>query len=82
MEPTNNYDEKQDEYFEDGDEIANEEINEGEIDDEKELIYNEDSGYHNVDKLFDDQSQESAFYEIQFRIFDKKQNKVRIKHHL
>jgi hypothetical protein len=47
------------------------------INEEKELIYNEDSGYQNVDKLFDDQSGESAFYEIQFRIFDKKQNKVR-----
>lgn len=47
------------------------------INEEKELIYNEDSGYQNVDKLFDEQSGESAFYEIQFRIFDKKQNKVR-----
>jgi hypothetical protein len=53
---------------------------EPEIEDEayqdKELIYNENSGYNNVDKLFDEQSGESAFYEIQFRIFDKKQNKV------
>jgi hypothetical protein len=49
------------------------------INEEKELIYNEDSGYQNVDKLFDEQSGESAFYEIQFRIFDKKQNKVRNK---
>jgi hypothetical protein len=49
-----------------------------EINEEKELIYNEDSGYQNADKLFDEQSGESAFYEIQFRIFDKKQNKVKI----
>jgi hypothetical protein len=58
------------------DEENYEEGNELEINEDRELIYNEDSGYHNVDKLFDEQSGESAFYEIQFRIFDKKQNKV------
>jgi hypothetical protein len=57
-------------------EVEHEPEIEEEPDQNKELIYNENSGYNNVDKLFDEQSGESAFYEIQFRIFDKKQNKV------
>ena len=60
-------------FFDDNEEENFEEQNGLELNDDKELIYNEDSGYQNVDKLFDDQGGESAFYEIQFRIFDKKQ---------
>ena len=37
----------------------------------KELIYQEESGYQNVEKLFNDESDESAIYEIEFKIFDK-----------
>lgn len=42
----------------------------------KELIYNEDSGFQNIERLFDDQSQESAVYEIEFKIFDKTNKNV------
>ena len=75
MEPSYNKRDDQ-EDMEEGDpnlELKNEEEENNE---DKELIYNEDSGFQNADKLFDDQSQESAFYEIEFRIFDKKKNKV------
>lgn len=51
---------------------------EDEMNENKELIYNEDSGFHNGDKLFDEESQESAVYEIEFKIFDKNQKNVRI----
>ena len=45
---------------------------------ERELIYNEDSGFQNAENLFDDQSQESAVYEIEFKIFDKMTKNVSI----
>jgi len=45
--------------------------NHEEEDNNKELIYQEESGYQNVEKLFNDESDESAIYEIEFKIFDK-----------
>lgn len=55
-------------------EMGNEDI----IEDDKELIYNEDSGFQqNVEKLFGDEDQESAVYEIEFKIFDKTTKKLR-----
>ena len=38
---------------------------------DKELIYNEDSGFANTDKLFNEEVHEAAVYEIEFKIFDK-----------
>jgi len=38
---------------------------------DKELIYNEDSGFANADKLFNEEVHEAAVYEIEFKIFDK-----------
>lgn len=55
----------------------NNEMVEQEIQEDRELIYNEDSGFHNVDKLFNDESHESAIYEIEFKIYDKITKNVR-----
>jgi hypothetical protein len=64
--------------------IENEEdyFNEGQISysDEKELIYNENIGYNNIDKLFDDKSQETEIFEIEFKIYDKNTKKVNFKY--
>ena len=43
----------------------------------KELIYQEESGYQNVEKLFNDESDESAIYEIEFKIYDKQFKNVK-----
>lgn len=55
------------------------EFNENNEEDEnnKELIYQEESGYQNVEKLFNDESDESAIYEIEFKIFDKQFKNVK-----
>lgn len=61
--------------------IGNEEdyINDGQItnSDDKELIYNENIGYNNIDKLFDDKSQETEVFEIEFKIYDKNKKNVK-----
>jgi len=46
------------------------------LDTNKELIYNEDNENQNGYKLFDEESQDSAVYEIEFKIFDKSQRNV------
>ena len=57
----------------------NNQYNENEEDEgNKELIYQEESGYQNVEKLFNDESDESAIYEIEFKIFDKQFKNVQI----
>jgi hypothetical protein len=43
----------------------------------KELIYQEESGFQNVERLFNDESDESAIYEIEFKIFDKQFKNVK-----
>lgn len=46
--------------------------NNEENNDDKELIYNEEGGFANSDKLFgEEQNNETAVYEIEFKIFDK-----------
>jgi regulator of RNase E activity RraB len=42
------------------------------------LIYQEESGFQNVEKLFNDESDESAIYEIEFKIFDKQFKNVNL----
>jgi hypothetical protein len=60
-------------YILDAEENPIDDYNENNEEDEnnKELIYQEESGYQNVEKLFNDESDESAIYEIEFKIFDK-----------
>lgn len=59
-------------YF--GDVVDNQEQDEEE---DRELIYNEDSGHQHIEKLFDDDgSEEPAVYEIEFKIFDKTSKNV------
>jgi hypothetical protein len=55
-------------------------MNDGHIShsEEKELIYNENIGYNNIDKLFDDKSQEPEVFEIEFKIYDKSKKNVKI----
>lgn len=38
---------------------------------EKELIYNENIGFQNVERLFDEKADHPIFYEIEFKIIDK-----------
>jgi hypothetical protein len=53
-------------------------MNDGHISnsDEKELIYNENIGYNNIDKLFDEKSLETEVFEIEFKIYDKNKKNV------
>lgn len=39
--------------------------------DDKELIYNENIGFQNVDRLFEENADQPVFYEIEFKITDK-----------
>ena len=39
-----------------------------------QLIYNEEQGYQDMEKLFNDDDQEYDTYEIEFKILDKNKN--------
>jgi len=77
MEDLGNYHRTEDdyEYRLDNDEYY---MNDGHISnsDEKELIYNENIGYNNIDKLFDEKSLETEVFEIEFKIYDKNKKNV------
>jgi len=49
---------------------------------DKELIYNENIGYNNIEKLFDDKAEETEVFEIEFKIYDKINKNVNIIHNL
>ena len=55
-------------------------MNEGQISHsgDKELIYNENIGYNNIDKLFDEKAEETEVFEIEFKIYDKTKKNVNI----
>lgn len=56
----------------DGENFINENNNE-----EKKLIYEEEGGFTNNNQMFNEEDQDNAIYEVEFKIFNKTQKNVK-----
>ena len=50
-------------------------INDG-LNDDKKLIYEEEAGFTNNNQMFNEEDQDNAIYEVEFKIFNKTQKNV------
>ena len=50
-------------------------INDG-LNDDKKLIYEEEAGFTNNNQMFNEEDQDNAIYEVEFKIINKTQKNV------